>query len=96
MVSVGVGLQWKHFGQGEVRMSDDNKKPYPVFQEPGVLSDDTVLTLLGAGMTVKEFDDILLRNFKKNLERGNEIIRQQNLVKPEILSTSGSEPLDGE
>ena len=51
------------------------KKPYPVFREPGVLTDDTVMTVgPWTGMTVKQFDDILFRNFVKNLERGNQFM----------------------
>jgi hypothetical protein len=59
------------------RSGMEQKKPYPIFTEPGVLTDDTVLTVgPWAGMTAKEFDDILLSNFVRNLEPGNRIMEK--------------------
>lgn len=61
----------------------EQKKPYRVFREPGVLTDDTVLTVgPWAGMTVKEFDDLLLAGFEKNLEPGNRLMARLADEKP--------------
>jgi hypothetical protein len=50
-------------------------KPYPMFVDGGPLTDDTIVTFLGIKMTAKQVDDILLRDFERSLERGNEIMR---------------------
>jgi hypothetical protein len=50
-------------------------EPYLVFVDADPLTDDTIVTILGMKMTAKEVDDILLRDFERNLEKGNEIMR---------------------
>ena len=46
------------------------KKPYPVIEYGGVLTDDSLLM----GIPVKDWDAAFTGNFEKNLERGNKII----------------------
>jgi hypothetical protein len=48
------------------------KKPYPVFQDGGVLTDESLLL----GIPVKSWDQAFTGTFEKNLERGNEIMSQ--------------------
>jgi hypothetical protein len=50
----------------------DNKKPYPIFREPGILTDDTPVM----GIPGKVWDEALLGGFLKNLESGNEILKR--------------------
>jgi hypothetical protein len=50
--------------------------PYPVFVDGGLLTDESVITILGIKLTAQEVDDIMLRDFERNLEAGNEIIRR--------------------
>jgi hypothetical protein len=53
------------------------KKPYPVIQMAGILTSDTpCMTKVYPDMTCGEWDDMLLANFEKNLERGNEVMRR--------------------
>lgn len=50
--------------------------PYPVFKDGGVLTDESVITVLDIKLTAQKFDDMMLRNFERNLEAGNEIMRR--------------------
>jgi hypothetical protein len=54
------------------------QRPYPVFVDGDVLTDDTLLK----GIPVKHWDAAFTANFEKSLEWGKEIMRRLDEVEP--------------
>ena len=74
-------------------MSDRAKKPYPIFHEPRVLTDDTP----AMGIPGRMFDALMTSGFVERQQRGDEILRQRDRSAAEALGIAATihDALDG-